>query len=290
LERIGITTACTGAANWRASVHPSGGTPGQVNSILNQFNDNTPPAILSADVPVNNQITITFSEGIILPAATNLANYQLTPSISIVSAVLSSDATAVTLTLSSPLAVGTIYQLQVSNQSDCVGNVMTSQTVTVGLPVPATVGDVIITELLPDPDPVVGLPNQEFVEIHNRSSNLISLNGWIFSDGSTNAVLGNRLLAPGEYLILTANANVSLYQSFGSVLGLSSLPSLNNSGDNLKLFDNNGTIIDSVNYSITWYQDPNKDDGGWTLERIGITTACTGAANWRASVHPSGGT
>ena len=54
--------------------------------------------------------------------------------------------------------------------------------------------------------------------------------------------------------------------------------------------DDGGALVDAVTYDLDWYQDPVKDDGGWTLEQIDPTTPCSSAANWIASNDPQGGT
>jgi hypothetical protein len=40
--------------------------------------------------------------------------------------------------------------------------------------------DLIITEVLADPSPQLGLPPVEYVEIYNRSSQPVNLDGWTF--------------------------------------------------------------------------------------------------------------
>ena len=61
--------------------------------------------------------------------------------------------------------------------------------------------DVIFIELFPDPNPVIGLPEAEFVELFNRSNNAVNLVGWTLSDPSSTATLPNYILLPGRMLL-----------------------------------------------------------------------------------------
>jgi len=64
---------------------------------------------------------------------------------------------------------------------------------------------------------------------------------------------------------------------------------LPNSGKQLILMSN-GQIIDELEYDITWYNDIEKDDGGWSIERINPNDPCSDASNWAASQSVFGGT
>lgn len=150
--------------------------------------------------------------------------------------------------------------------------------------------DVIITEILADPSPAVDLPPCEFIEIHNRTSSIIRLSGWTLTDGSTMATLVGKSIAPDEYLVLAPSSFVSSFENLGFVLGLSNFPSFNNSADVVVLRSNTGQVIDSVNYSNTWYTDPVKKNGGWSLELIDLNNVCDQEGNWSTSVNPTGGT
>ncbi len=149
---------------------------------------------------------------------------------------------------------------------------------------------VIFTELFPDPTPVIGLPEAEFVELYNRSDVTVNLNGWRFADAVSSATLPAYSLLPHHYVILAPASAAAAFQSFGDVIGLSGFPTLNNSGDQLKLFDFYNNLIDEVNYTDAWYRDEDKRNGGWTLELIDTDNICAEDDNWAASEHPSGGT
>jgi hypothetical protein len=155
---------------------------------------------------------------------------------------------------------------------------------------PADYKDVIITEIFADPTPVIGLPDAEFVELHNRSSKIINLSGWKFTDGSSTAVLPGQLLQPNEYLILTSTTSAALFSTFGSVMSVSNFPTLNNAGDNLILKRSDDLVIDQVSYSDKWYLDDDKKQGGYTLELIDPANPCGEEDNWAASESASGGT
>lgn len=149
---------------------------------------------------------------------------------------------------------------------------------------------VIFTELFPDPSPVIGLPEAEFVELYNRSASVVNLGGWRFADAASSTTLPSFNLQPGNYVILAPSSAASAFQAYGDVIALSGFPTLNNSGDQLKLLDGYNNLIDEVNYTDAWYRDDDKKNGGWTLELIDIENICAEEDNWAASEHPSGGT
>ena len=151
--------------------------------------------------------------------------------------------------------------------------------------------DIVITEIMADPTPAVGLPNAEFVEIKNISLTPYQLNGWKLSDASSTAsVTANYILQPDSVAILCSNSNVAAFSVFGRTIGLSSFPSLDNDGDVLTLRSPQGKVIHALNYTIDWYQNEVKKDGGWSLEMIDTRNPCGGMSNWKASIDPTGGT
>ena len=149
----------------------------------------------------------------------------------------------------------------------------------------------VITEILPDPSPAVGLPAFEFVEIQNKSGAAVSLKGCKLTDGSSVATItANIILGTDSLLILCSSSAATSYQSFGNTLGLSNFPSLNNDEDRLVLLSPEGKTIHAVEYNISWFQHPLKQEGGWSLEMKDPSNPCSGKNNWGSSIHYSGGT
>ncbi len=150
---------------------------------------------------------------------------------------------------------------------------------------------ILITELFPDPTPSIELPASEFIELKNTSSNTISLRNWKISDGTTTGVIANNfLLQPDSFVIICASATANLFVPFGTTIGISGFPSLNNEADIITLYSPEGYIIHSVNYTNNWYQNDLKAAGGWTLEMIDTKNPCGANTNWKASINDKGGT
>src|SRR5690606_17186800 len=158
-----------------------------------------------------------------------------------------------------------------------------------GQPTEASFKDVIFTEILPDPVPSVGLPDAEFVEIYNRSTVTVYLDGWTISDEATTATLPPVPIAPQEYAVLTSSHNTTLFDNV-RVIPVPGMPTLNNSGDAIVLHAPSGLTIDSVRYSGTWFRDASKRAGGWTLELIDPSNLCAEGDNWAQSEAAEGGT
>ncbi|MDP4281019.1 MAG: lamin tail domain-containing protein [Bacteroidota bacterium] len=148
--------------------------------------------------------------------------------------------------------------------------------------------DVVISEIMADPDPPAGLPVSEFVELFNRTGFPVVMKDWEFCFGSSCRKFPDVLLEAGNHLILSCDP---VWDSFGkSVRIFSSASSLSNEGTTLVLKDPSGRVIHCVTYSKDWYRDKIKEEGGWSLEMIDPENPCGCAENWIASTNPSGGT
>jgi hypothetical protein len=150
---------------------------------------------------------------------------------------------------------------------------------------------VLIHELLPDPIPSRGLPNAEFIELKNVSSINIQLRNWRVSNGSTTGkITTNFILKPDSLVILVSSGSLASFQAFGSCISLTPFPTLNNEEDTLLLFNEKDSLIHAIAYNSSWYRNPVKKEGGWSLEMIDASQPCLQSMNWMASTSPFGGT
>lgn len=150
----------------------------------------------------------------------------------------------------------------------------------------------VISEIMADPTPQIGLPNAEWIELRNASAAAINLQGYRLQKPGTTASgpLPNLLLAPDSSIVVCTASQVAALAVFGRTTSVTSFPSLGNDGDELILLAPNGSVMHNVRYSSSWYRNTVKADGGWTLEMIDPRNACSGADNWTASNDSKGGT
>lgn len=151
--------------------------------------------------------------------------------------------------------------------------------------------DVVIDEIMADPSPMIGLPNNEWLELKNTTTAPINLQNWRIGDATgQSGPMPSFTLQPDSFIIVCTGSAVAAMTAFGATISVTSFPSLDNDGDQLFLKAANGKTIHAVNYSSSWYQNEVKKDGGWTLEMIDPKSPCAGSANWKASIDISGGT
>jgi hypothetical protein len=150
--------------------------------------------------------------------------------------------------------------------------------------------DVVIDELMADQTPQIGLPSTEWIELKNVSANPVNLLNWRIGDATgPSGPMPNFVLQPDSFVIVCTGSAVAAMQTYGRVIAVTSFPSLDNEGDQLFLKSNTGLTIHAVSYSLSWYQNAVKSDGGWTLEMIDTKNPCSGISNWKASADPRGG-
>jgi hypothetical protein len=151
--------------------------------------------------------------------------------------------------------------------------------------------DLLITEIMADPSPVVGLPNAEFIEVRNVSATAYNLQGWRIADATGTATINTAfMLQPDSAVILCTNSNVGQFSAYGRTIGVASFPSLDNDGEMLMLKSPLNNVIHAVQYSTEWYGNAVKQEGGWSLEIVDVANPCTGGENWKASTSNTGGT
>lgn len=151
--------------------------------------------------------------------------------------------------------------------------------------------DIVINEIMADPSPQVGLPNNEWIELKNTTAAPVNLQNWRIGDASgQSGPIPNFTLQPDSFVIVCTGSAVAALSAFGTTILVTSFPSLDNDGDQLFIKAANGTIIHAIAYTAGWYQNDLKKEGGWTLEMIDTKNPCTGMNNWKASSSATGGT
>lgn len=254
--------------------------------------DVTPPAIQSINVTSPNTIDVLFSEAVDATTAAVLTNYSAGNGIGnpVTAVPDAANIALVHLSFGASFPNGTNNTLTINNVKDLAGNVLTGGTGTFSFYTPQQF-DVVIDEIFPDPTPMVGLPDAEFIELKNTSGKSIDLQGWqIHSLSTQSAAFPSYILPADSFLVITGTAGAAAFAPYGRVLGITSFPALDNTGTTLWLTSKEGLTIHAVSYNIAWYQNDVKSDGGWSLEMIDTHNPCSGLNNWKASTNLSGGT
>jgi hypothetical protein len=293
IEKLDPTLSALNPNHWRASTDASGGTPGRANSVLGLKPDSTPPLIVEVTVLTNSELKVDFSEEVAAATATQVANYTLGNSNeNPILATLTNQNKSVIIFFANPFTNGAELRLHVANVTDTSDNVMipAERSVRYFVPTPVKFKDVVFSEFMADPSPVVQLPEVEFIELYNRAAYPIDLGGWKLTDATGSATLPSFVLLPKGFVILTSLAGASALQAFKPVLSTPSFPSLNNTGEPLVLRAPDNRLIDSLQYTLSWYRNAEKAEGGWTLELIDTENICGEEDNWAASEDVSGGT
>ncbi|MFI5148498.1 MAG: lamin tail domain-containing protein [Bacteroidia bacterium] len=150
--------------------------------------------------------------------------------------------------------------------------------------------DVVINEIMANPNPPVSLPPYEYIELYNRRNMPISLDGWTLTQGKKTHTLQGINIMPDSFLLICPATASAAFDPSLPVYALTGFSALNNTGAELTLCTDSGRVMSSVTYSDSWYGDAFKKKGGWSLEQIDPSNPCGGEGNWTASNNAEGGT
>ncbi len=252
--------------------------------------DITPPTVVSLTMISETQLELQFSESLLPSTATNLNFYSLNNGIGnpIAATMVGANNSAVQLTFGTPFSQNIAYLLLVSGVTDMEENIILPQNLPFTYYV-AQPWDVVINEIMADPDPEVGLPNAEYIELKNNTSLPINLNGWLLKVGTSTKTLPNYTLLPDSFVIVTSSGSAPNFDTTIPIISVSSL-SISNSGQEIILYTPTNLLMHYVNFSDSWYKDNFKKNGGWSLEQIDPLNFCGESSNWIASSSLLGGT
>jgi Lamin Tail Domain/Bacterial Ig-like domain/CHU_C Type IX secretion signal domain len=254
--------------------------------------DVTPPSIVSATALSATAVDVLFNEAVDLTTSQIAANYAVSNAVGIPTSAVrdATNTSLVHLTFATNIPPRTNVTLTVNGVADLSSNILNGGTKVFSYFVPFQY-DIVIDEILADPTPVVGLPTNEWLELKNTTTFDINLQNYKLGKATgESGPMPSYILPAGGYVIVCTGSAVAAMSVYGPTIAVTSFPSLNNDADKIYLRAPQGTIIHSVNYTIDWYKNELKKDGGWTLEMVDTKNPCTGSSNWKASVDARGGT
>ncbi|MDR3339631.1 MAG: lamin tail domain-containing protein [Candidatus Symbiothrix sp.] len=146
-------------------------------------------------------------------------------------------------------------------------------------------GDIIFSEIMANP----GGSDPEYVELYNASEKIFNLKNCLYYYGDNSYKLPEETILPNDYFVLTKTTAVSAFPENIKVVGVTSFPTLANTGKILSLTTEAGNLVSWFEYSDQMYRDNTKKGGGWSLECIDLTNKSNTASNWIAS-DAAGGT
>ncbi len=252
--------------------------------------DTEPPELQQISVTSENSLNLMFNETILEATAINIQNYNVSNQIGnpITASLNNENPAMIHLVFGQNFPNGEFISISIVNLTDLAGNEIVPVEESFVYFMPAAF-DIQINEIMADPNPPVGLPDEEYLELYNTTGFPVNLEGWKLLNGNNDLDFENVSIQPGGFLIIGDEDAESDLEIFGDFYGFSSF-SLNNSGQTLVLLNPYTEIISTIIYDNSWYGDPEKDNGGWSIEQIDPGNPCGGISNWTASIHPDGGT
>jgi len=243
----------------------------------------TPPLeIVNISVLDNSTLEAVFNLALD-PATIDASDFVVDNGIGNPASVSISNPQTVELTFSDPIPGGT-FSLEITDLSSINGNpIAPDQAITFSLFDIFEPGDVIINEFMFDPPSA--LP--EYVELHNNTGKILNLEDWTLADSnSENVITPDNLVLPADSFLVISSDTTLLNNLFGArnYIQMSTMPALNNGGDDIIIRQADGTRVDSLTYTSEW--------GGSdvALERRSPGAPSIAIENWEDSPAANGGT
>lgn len=251
------------------------------------ISDNDPPEITGVRAVSDKTLLVSFDE--------ELKNNTLDPStVTLLAgqkavACVNEASGVYRVTLSGPVVNKTDNILKIINLCDESDNCIT-ETLFHFTPALVEAGDVVIEEIMFDPYPSVGLPEEEYVEIINLTEFSFSTDGWMLIAGADTSFFPETNIGGGEIMILCNVSDTMAFRKYGMTTGIKPFPGLNDTGEKIALRDAGGKLVHALHFGPELYNDNARSGGGWSAEMTDTSHPFNTPYVWRASQNPRGGT
>ena len=251
--------------------------------------DTIPPRLSGLKVIDADELEILFTEMLDSTSVKVLSNYFVDNGIGEPVEVTLNPAglSSVNLLFGTSFIPGMINTIRIINIKDMAGNILKEEYREFSF-YEVEPFDIVINEIMADPDPPRDLPVTEYIELFNKTGLPINLENWKIEFGSSSKTFPDITIEASGYLIICKDKSLNNYGQVAEILTSSS--SLSNEGTTITLKNESNNIISTVSYKLNWYGDKYKEKGGWSLEQIDPYNPCGGKTNWKASVDMEGGT
>lgn len=145
-------------------------------------------------------------------------------------------------------------------------------------------GEILFSEIMANPADA----SPEYVELYNASGKDLQLKECLFYYGDNSYKLPESIVSPGDYFVLCKNSALSSFPENCRALGVTSFPTLANSGKLLLFTAPDGTLVSWFEYSDKMYGDDEKKGGGYSLECIDLDNLSNLSSNWSGSLNQNG--
>ncbi len=239
----------------------------------------------------DSRLGILFSEKVEIHSAQVTGNFSLEPDNILPSHSSLIVDSIVVLDFEVPLLDNRVYWLRYSGIEDHAGNIVLKDSLLFqpSTNQPPGFNQLVITEIMADPEPAVVLPGYEYIELYNATDHRMTVNDLMLVVGKKSRMIPAIVIDPHQYLMICPASALGLY-GLGNKIGLANWPAIINRTDTLSLYAHDGRLVFSIAFEESWYRDMDKKEGGWSLEIIDPHRPCGGMDNWLACRHPSGGT
>ncbi|MDX5320625.1 MAG: lamin tail domain-containing protein [Bacteroidota bacterium] len=277
LERFGELRQClSDGEGFLPGIHPSGGTPGRKNSLADYDPDSIPPFIERAYIQGNQELVVLCSESVWGQGAL-IWDGQVFPALA--------KGRELRHEFSEPLPQNAenSYAFMLKGFTDCMGNEMLDSIYLIrnAEVVWPEFGDLQLTEIFWET-----LKEQvPFIEIVNRSRKAISLSGIELLIDEYKFTLKDRVLYPGEVLVLVGKG--AEHYARWNPMELAGSFKFGVQGK-IKLQHPVQGYLDELPYRKGWYGGEYLPGSGFSMERTDTSRTCGSPNLWRKSEAAEG--